>query len=132
MTKQMLFSYCPAVEVCRLVIVVEYLREYLGVVGVAERVVYDAEVGMRRVVPTALIELGDASAALAEAGIAHLALIAEYDASRGAYGLIHLWGHLTAHTLVALAMVIGADIEMGVSFAVVPTNGLPLAPPKEG
>ena len=99
---------------------VEYLGEYLRVVGIAEGVLHYAEVGVGRVVPAALIEFSDATAAFTEACIAHLSLVAEHDASGGADGFEYLRCHLAAHSLVALAVVVGTYVEMGMGFAVVP------------
>ena len=137
----------PAVEVGRLlVVVVEHLGEHLLVVGVAEgrrrsadpafgvgfyaqvagqvfrrRVGNALQIGHVTVFPAGAELLGDAPAALAEAGIADLTVVGEHLATRLTDGLLHMGRGLTRDALIALAVVVGADVEERVVLAVVPS-----------
>ena len=76
--------------------------------------------------PAVLELLEDTAAAFAETGVAKLAVSHEHLAARGIDGLGDLGGRLARHALVALAVVIGADIEIDVVLAVVPLYTLVL------
>ena len=143
--------HLPAVEIGGLlIIVVEHLREHLPVLGVAEGIgrlpdptlkeslvafllgsqtddiTHGAEIGFGRVFPTILVLLADAATALAETGIADFAGMADDETTGGADGSICILAQLAGDALVALAMVIGTDIEDGMVFTVIPADNLVL------
>ena len=141
-------GHFPTVEVGGfLVVVVEHLREDLLVGGVAEGVrggAYPAvgfgflrqvgEVGMCFAVPLlgkigvfhifpAILELLEGTAAaFGEAGVAYLSTGHQYLAAGSGNGLLHYFGGGTRDALVALAMVVGTDVEVSVVFTVVPAD----------
>ena len=143
----------PTVEVgSLLVVIVEHLREYLSVVGVAQRfgcgtypffgvsldgevgqigrgilfaldishIPYSHEIRLLDILPAVLEFLGSAATAFGEAGVAYLVVVQEYLSACGVNGLRHLWTCSLCYALVALAMVVGANVEDGMVFAVVP------------
>ena len=140
----------PAVELGGLlVVVVEHLREDFLVLRVTESLggganplpgmllvrqvgnaVADAVVGnghqvrLANVLPAVLELLGHAAAALAVAGIAYLVLVHQNLTLRGLHGSIHTAVAGLGDALVALAVVVGADVEDLVVLAVVPANEL--------
>ena len=155
---QLLLRVCdvPAIEVGRLlVVVVEHFREYLLVVGVAERlrrranpafgvllygqvgqfcgcgvaasaracishVAYRRKIRFLHVLPAILELLRRTAAALAEARVAYLVVVHQYLSACGVYSLRHMLARSLCDALIALAVVVGAYVEDGVVFAVVP------------
>ena len=118
----------PAVEVGRLlVVVVEHLRQHVAVVGVAIGTRDGRQVGFRGVLPAILELLRLTAAALREAGVAQLSLIGEHLSACSLHGLGHSRDVGVGDALIALAMVVGTDVEDGVVLAVVPTDAFALA-----
>ncbi len=135
---------CPAVEVGSLaVIAVEHLREHSPVGGVAEgfrlaeypadgvffhckvgevsrvyAVAPGLEIGARSVIPACLEDFEDSAAAFREAGVAELAVEGEDHAAGVGHGSGGHRGRDTADALIALAVVVGADVEIEMVFAV--------------
>ena len=72
---------------------------------------------------------GNATATFREAGVADFSFVSKYFSPRRFDdGLnIRILGR-TCHTLVALAMIVGADIKQGVVFAVVPADQFLIVP----
>ena len=117
----------PFVEVARLkVVVVEDLTKYLGVVSIAEGVLDGAQVGHFDVLPTVLILVCLTTATLAEACVANLSFVHQDLPSRGIDGFRHLRIAGAGDALIALAVVVGADVEDGVVLTVVPADALAL------
>ena len=87
-------------------------------------VTYRLQIALRTILPAILELLGDTAAALAEAGIADLAIGRE-DLSTGlADSLLDVAARCHRNALIALAMVVGTDIKDGVVLTVVPANEL--------
>ena len=115
----------PTVEVGGLlVVVVEHLREDLLVVGIAVGVVERDEVGLGRVFPAVLELFGLAATAFVEAGIADLSVVGEHLSAGLGDGLCHMGVAGLGDALIALAVVVGTDVEDGMVFAVVPADDL--------
>ena len=144
--------HLPAVEVgCFLVIIVQHLRQYLIVVGIAERlgttanpalclrfvseielwearfrnlllaVSHSRKITLRRVFPAILELFGLSAAAFAEACVANLIARHQYLASCVLHRQLNVLVGGARYALLTLAMVVGAHIEYGVVVAVVPS-----------
>ena len=72
--------------------------------------------------PAVLELLEDAAAAFAETRIAQFSVIYQYLSACGGYGFGNLGRRLTRNTLIALAVVIRADIKVDMVFAIVPLD----------
>ena len=115
--------YCPAIEIVGfLVVIVEHLRENGLIVGVTIGVGNTDEIGFGGVLPAILELLGDASTAFREARVADVVAIAENLPTGGLQRLLHIFACLLGDALIALAMVIGTDIENSMVLAVVPAD----------
>ena len=80
------------------------------------------QVRLSNVFPAVLKFFHHAPAALGEAGVADFAAKGQDLPPRCGDGLCHLRRSLFGRALVSLAVVVGADVEKSVVFAVVPTN----------
>ena len=90
--------------------------------GVAIGVFERDEIGLRRVFPAVLELLGTSATALRETGIADLTVVDQDLTSRLADDLLDGWCALFRNALVALAVVVGTDIEDSMVFTVVPAD----------
>ncbi len=108
-------SHAPVVEVPRLhVIVVEHLRENLRVLAVAEAVLHALKVREVLVFPAGAVKFRAAAAALGIAGVAKLASIAENLPPGLVYCAADILPHCHGKSLIPLAMVVSAYIEVAV------------------
>ena len=89
---------------------------------VAEGVLHTLEVRVVLVLPATLELLGPSSAALREPGVADLPFGGQHLSGGGPDGRVYFRTRGARDALVALAMIIGADVEDGVVFAVVPSD----------
>ena len=102
-----------------LVVVIEHLRQDMPVVGVTIRTGNRNEVWLGNVLPTILKLLGLAATAFREAGIADFTVVCQNLTTGLSDGLDYRGVVGMSNSLITLAMVVGADIEDGVVFAVV-------------
>ena len=73
----------------------------------------------------AILEFFESSAtAFGEAGIAYFLIGHEYLTTGSGNGLLHYFGGSARDALVALAMVVGADIEAGMGVTFIPFDKL--------
>ncbi len=145
-------AHSPAVEIYALaVVVVEHLREHALVGRVAEslgRRLYPcpgtgfvAQVGIHKRVrsiaahcqiavvhrlPAVLEQFEHAAAAFAETGVGKFAAVGvgKSYAGRGVHGFGYCGSALACHALIALAVVVGAHVEVRMVFTVLPTHYL--------
>ena len=96
----------------------------IGEIGIGLAIGYGAEVGVRLVFPAVLKLFGDAATALGEAGIADVIVVHEDLSVGGLDGFLYFGLGGAGDALIALAMVVGTDIEELVVFAVVPADNL--------
>ena len=138
----------PTIEVLSLLVVsIEHLRQNLSVGSVAERlgrsgdplaslllngqiprrilnscIVNLGQIGVNNRLPNILKTLSYTAAALRETCVAGLTVVSHNLAASLSNSLTHNLGRSTVDTLITLAVVIGAHIEIGVILTVEPTN----------
>ena len=113
--------HLPGVEVLgRQVVIVQHTCQQILVIGVAEGVLHTLQVRLVDVLPGVLELLGTSSAALREACVAYLSLVHQHLTACCPHRLARIGIGLARDAAVALAMVVGTDIEDAVVLAVVP------------
>ena len=118
----------PFIEVVRLeVVVVEDLAKYLLITCIAVGVFDGPQVRHLDVLPAVLILVGLSATTLAEARVANLPVVHQDLSSCGIHGFRNLRIACPRDALIALAVVVGTDVEDGVVLAVVPTDAFAFA-----
>ena len=84
------------------------------------KVPYSHEIRLLDILPAVLEFLGSTTAAFGESCVANLVIVQEYLSACGVNRLCHLWACSLCYALIALAMVVGANVEYGMVLAVVP------------
>ena len=104
------------------VVIVEHLTEECLVVHVAEGIFHTCKVGHLQIVPAVTELIGASATTLTEARIAHLAVIGEHQTACLAHSITHGGVLNAADALIALAMVVGANVEERVLLPVIPAH----------
>ena len=118
----------PFIEVARLeVVVIEDLAKYLLITCIAVGVFDGPQVRHLDILPAVLIFVGLSATTLAETCVANLTVVHQDLSSRGVHSFFNLRVAGASDALIALAMVVGTDVEDGVVLAVVPADALTLA-----
>ena len=113
----------PLVEVDGfLVVVVEHLRNNVRILSVTIWIFNRLQIRLRNVLPAILIFLSSTATALRETGVAHLTIRHQHLTLRSPDGFCHMRVGGTRDALIALTVVVGADVEDGMLLAVVPTD----------
>ena len=109
------------------VVVVEHLFQYLLVVCIAEGVFDRTQIGDTYIFPTILVFIGLPATTLAKASVANLSVVHQNLSASGIDSLCHLGIVCPGNALIALAMVVGTNVEDGMVFTVVPADALSFA-----